>query len=168
MDIVDLFSADSKNELKNICNSIVVNKRDLISLVVLSRKHADIFPYHHAFERRDIVPNDIKISDVNLSGFSNGDPKQVRKVLSKLGQLQVSVERSSAHLFYTATHKYWHLFYFDTRDRDHTHNHWSGGRHIHYISHLCTNRSCQEVWSTFCEHGKRNIGKGGFHIRFSN
>jgi len=166
MDVVDLFKAESKKELSRICKEITVSKADLISLVRLSQESFDIFPYHHAFKRRESTPCDLNLTEKNLAAFENNDPRELRKAFNKLGQLPIASERASAHLFYTLGHSYWHLFYFDIRDRASEKNHWAGGSHIHYLSHLCVTRGCHEVWTSFCKNGKRGLENSGFHIRF--
>ena len=168
MDVVDLFEADSKKELSQICRAITVSQADLISLVRLSQESFDIFPYHYAFKRRENIPSDLNLTERNLAAFESGDAYQLRKALNKLGQLPIVSERASAHLFYTPRHNYWHLFYFDIRDRAFDNNHWAEGRHVHYISHLCVNRRCQDVWTSFCKDGKKGLENSGFHIRFQS
>ena len=166
MDLVDLFEADSKKDLRRITSKITISKADLISLVRLSQESFDIFPYQHAFKRRENIPPDLNLTEMNLATLESGTSRELRKALNKLWQLPIASERAAAHLFYTPRHSYWHLFYFDTRDRASNNNHWVEGSHIHYLSHLCVNRRCQDVWTSFYKDGKKGLENSGFHIRF--
>lgn len=171
MDIVDLFEAETKKQAERVCDALVLTKHDLVSLVVLSRREFEIFPYHHAFKYREKIPKDLALTDKNIAAITDaevGVPSDgIRKAMKKLFQLPKNIERASAHLFYTSQHTVWHLFYFDIRDRNFSEPHWVGGPHIHYLSYLCTNQPCQEVWSNFCEKGRSGVGRG-IHIRFQN
>lgn len=171
MDIVDLFEAETKRQAEKVCDGLVLTKRDMRSLVELSLREFDVFPYYHAFKYRERVPSDLALTEKNIAAITQaegGVPSDgIRRAMKKLSQLPKNVERASAHLFYTPRHTVWHLFYFDIRDRDVSNPHWVGGPHIHYLSYLYTNRPCQEVWSNFCKDGKRGVARGT-HIRFQH
>jgi|UPI0007899866 hypothetical protein len=171
MDIVDLFFAETKKQAEQVCDGLVLRQHDLRSLVELSRREFDSFPYHHAFKYREDIPKDLTLTEKNIAAITQaevGVPSEgIRKTMRKLFQLPKDIERASAHLFYTPGHTFWHLFYFDIRDRGLSDPHWVGGAHIHYQSYLYTDRSCQEVWSNFCKDGKRGVGSGT-HIRFQH
>ena len=170
LDIVDLFSADSKKEVKRICSSIEISKLDIYSLVKLAEERDISFPYLHAQKYIEFIPDNVKLSDKNIDAIrENGEGvlgKEAAKAVNKLFQMPKQIKRTTGHLFYRPDFMYWHLFYFDTVDRSQEDNHWQAGSHIHYVSWLWPNYEGQQLWENFCKIGKKSVGKNE-HIRFA-
>lgn len=94
MDLVDLFEADSKKDLRRITSRITISKANLVSLVRLSQESFDIFPFHHAFRRREDTPSDLNLTERNLAALKSGNARELRKALNKLWQLPIASERA--------------------------------------------------------------------------
>ncbi len=70
----------------------------------------------------------------------------------------------SAHLFYSPSHKYWQLFYFDQRDTARHNNHWKHGAHIHYSSDLLAGCPSSGTWNKIISGD--TLGLKNLHIRY--
>ena len=170
MDIVDLIFADRKKEAQRIADQISIGRGDISSLIELSHTSFEHFPYFYAFKRFDTLPDHLHLTEQDLSALTRsnghkGSDHGLQKALNKIFQFPEEANRSTAHLFYTGQHQFWHLFFFDIRDTRSVRPNWKGGPHWHYLSHLFTNKSCQEVWSGFCKDGRQALPKNGAHIR---
>jgi hypothetical protein len=73
--------------------------------------------------------------------------RRARKVSRKIFQVFKDRRNFAAHLFFTSSKSYWHLFYFDQRDADGGNNHWKHGPHIHYSRESFINRPLETVWN---------------------
>lgn len=168
-DIFSLFEANTKNEVKRLCSNLELSFDDIRYLVKLSEAKVIEFPYLHACKLYEHVPESLKLTKKNIDAFtSNGVGKlspQAKKTVNIIFEMPKQIKRSTAHLFYHPDHQFWHLFYFDIRDRDVDSNHWEYGTHLHYVSWVWPNLECRSVWKSFCESGKKGIG-GDLHIRF--
>jgi hypothetical protein len=72
------------------------------------------------------------------------------KAARKFRQLLAERRIFAAHLFFTPSRRYWHLFCFDNRDLGNLGerpNHWKHGAHIHFANDLFTTLTLDEVWS---------------------
>lgn len=168
-DIFSLFEADTKKEVRKACSELKIKSEDLLYLVRLSEAKVIEFPYLHACKYIEEIPENVRLTDKNIKAItSNGVGKLNRdatKAVNKLFQSPLQVKRTTAHLFYRSDHRFWHLFFFDLKDRAANQNHWDLGSHIHYVNWLWPNLECQKVWKEFCKNGKKAIG-GHEHIRF--
>ncbi|WP_444893717.1 hypothetical protein ACJJIE_04630 [Microbulbifer sp. TRSA001] len=169
IDVFNLFEADTKKEVDKICSALTLKTSDLIYLVKLSEAKIIEFPYLHACKYLEETPENIRFTDRNIQAIKgNGVGKlslDAKKAVNKLFQSPRFVKRTTAHMFYRIDQRYWHMFFFDLKDIAVNSNHWEYGEHIHYVSWLWPNLKCGEVWSKFCQLGKRSIG-GTMHIRF--
>ena len=152
------------------CRSMTIKKRDLVALIVAGQCGV-LSPYRYANHFSDSVPKHLIPSKIEHAAFvanSIGDykSKDAKSFASKLFQL-ILVERRvlSAHLFYTPDYKYWHIFFFDNRDRSGFKNHWEHGAHIHYVCDLWTNLTVKMVWQKILS-GKITLSNK-LHIKYA-
>lgn len=168
-DIFSLFEAEKKKDVEKVCSEITIKHEDLRHLINLSNAKIIEFPYLHACKYIEVIPDNVQLTEKNINAITtNGAGKlnpEAQKAIRKIFQMPLMVKRTTAHLFYRHDYRFWHLFYFDLKDRWVLNNHWGSGTHLHYVSWLWPNLSCKEVWSSVCEKGKKGIGASE-HIRF--
>jgi len=74
-------------------------------------------------------------------------------------------KQNHVHLF--EAEKEWHCFYFSYGDiEDSKKNHWKGGPHIHYTSHLWPRTDATSLWESFDKRWGRTTG--GVHLSFNS
>jgi len=168
-DIFSLFEADTKKQVEKVCSELTIKSEDIVYLVSLSEANIIEFPYLHASKFLEEVPANVHLTKKNIEAIKNngrGELKRdARKAVKKMFQAPIQVKRTMAHMFYRCDHKFWHFLYFDLKDIAKSGNHWDYGSHIHYVSWLWPNLECQDVWSAYCQNGKKDIG-GSKHIKF--
>ena len=165
--LIELCNFKDKRELEKFCRTLTIRQTDFV-LFILCAQSGGLAPYRYAshFEDRQI-PHLIPSDDERAALAANGlGPLQghARKALTKMSQLLRDRRHLSAHLFYTADHAFWHLFYFDQRDIAARGNHWEHGAHLHYASDVRINADAGTIWNQI------RAGKQRFptiHIRFT-
>jgi len=169
-DIYTLFEVETKKELKKAASSLIITFNDIETLISLSNQKRYEFPYKHACKLFEEVPQDLILTEKNIAALRNNGAgklnRNAKKTINKLFQMPKQIKRSTAHIFFNPTLQYWHMFYFDIRDRSTINNHWKNGSHLHYVSWLWPNLNPQETWLSFCKNGKKNIGND-LHIKFT-
>ena len=153
--LIALLNAEKKADAQKICRSLVVNDKDLADLILVGIAGA-LEPYIYVKHFSEYQPEHLSLKNQELGAIGRNGvgplaPK-ARKALNKITQLFVDRRLFCAHLFHEPSHKRWHLFYFDQRDRSSDGNHWkAGGPHIHYSRESLTRGSLQEVWRAVCQ-----------------
>lgn len=160
--LLEVLNFRTKRDLTRYSKNLVVYQQDLVVLILAAR-HGELAPYRYAnhFEKflpSNLFPNDEECQAITENGAGEFKTRGARKFASKIFQLAKEQRALAAHLLYTPNHQYWHLFYFDNRDKSTINNHWKHGAHIHYLSDLWPELSLAEVW--------RRVQKG--EITFAN
>ena len=93
------------------------------------------------------IPGEVAIWEADTGRPVQSPPREARKTVTKVFQIFQDRRMFSAHLFYTPSNKFWHLFYFDQLDVTDINNHWkAGGPHIHYSRESFTSAPLADVW----------------------
>lgn len=166
--LLEVFNIEAKRELERHCARLVVHQTDLVALIVAAQ-HGALHPYRYAnhFDRRvpsHLFPNEGEQSAFAANGVGVFKTKAATKFAGKLFQLVQEQRSLAAHLFYTPSHKYWYLFYFDNRDVSAESNHWKHGPHIHLVCCLWPQLTVAEVWRKV-EAGDLNF-PNKIHLRY--
>jgi hypothetical protein len=128
-------------------------------------------PYQYANYFSDtvpkhLIPNEIERTALAANEIGEFRTLEARRFATKIFQMHKERRVLAAHLFYTQDHRYWHIFYFDNRDRAKRNNHWKLGSHIHYSGDLWTEISMDDAWRGITG-GSIGISKR-LHIRYHN
>lgn len=150
-ELLELLNLKSKQDVMRHCSRLVVHRQDLVALI-LAAQHGALTPYRYASHFSDKVSSHLiptKDEDMALrqNGIGEFRHRGAKKFASKVFQFFRERRALAAHLFYTDSQRYWHLFYFDNRDTKESANHWKHGAHIHYVSDLWSNLTMSEAWS---------------------
>jgi len=148
-DLVKLFEIDSKKDVKRFAeNDLVIKDSDFVKLIL----NAETFGFHHQRMHKEFIPEDLKTFDPREIAKVDPQTKQFtkegKKAVTKITQIFKQRKQLSVHWFQFGFE--WHCFFFDGGDL--LGNHWVGGDHIHYVSHLW-GLSSEEVWNGFQERG---------------
>jgi len=152
--VLQLFNVAAKNDVKKYCRDLVIHSDDLTNMILAGRVSA-LRPYEYACHFSQIEPEHLNPTERNFAALAvNGVgplSREARKTVTKVFQIFQDRRIFSAHLFYTPSNKFWHLFYFDQRDVTDINNHWkAGGPHIHYSRESFTSAPLAEVWRRIC------------------
>jgi hypothetical protein len=145
-----MLNISSKRKLEQHCKRLVVHQQDLVALI-LAAQHGVLAPYKYAnhFSRdvpANLVPNEAESQALSPNGVGPFRSRGASKFASKVFQLFREQRALAAHLFFTPSRRYWHLFLFDNRDTAEHRNHWKHGSHIHFVSDLWPNLSFESAW----------------------
>jgi hypothetical protein len=153
----ELFKIDQKAKVQQYCRELTVHEIEL-DFVIHNCSQLG-FTYHYKFPI--YVPEHLKTNDSDFENPQNGKPpKFIKKYNARLVAGQE--KRIHVHLFENGSQ--WHFFYGTYQDMQSDNNHWENGSHIHYLNHLWSNYSKEQVWESF---DKRNVEiSGSVHIRF--
>jgi hypothetical protein len=157
--LVRLFEAKSKKAaLKIIKNALILDQDELLKLISTPQ----LFGFNHSRKHKEFVSDDLSNIDYAALGKagseSNEFPNKSMKAFRQIVQVFKTRRQLSVHLFQFGFE--WHCFYFDFSDL--LQQHWSGGDHVHYLSHLW-GISRDKVWNGF---DKRNFSPGHAHISY--
>lgn len=148
--LVRIFNFDTKRDLEKFCAGITVDSHDFAAMLLGAQ--AGVFhPYLYANHFRRTVPDCLAPTEKQISAFHNNGrgpwkSKEAQTFARKTFQMFKDQRAQAAHLFYTPGGSFWHLFYFDQRDRSAHRNHWDHGPHIHLISSLWPRLKLADVW----------------------
>lgn len=165
---IKLFNIEKKGELVKYCKNLTIYQSDLVSFISMCKAGLSGYKYVSSF--RDKVPNHLILTDEDRKALSSNGVgplnERARKSANKMFQFFEERCYSIAHLFYSDSLKYWHLFYFGNRHLSDIKNHWKKGQHIHLINNLWfENMRADEVWEQYLS---GNLGVSTtIHIRYS-
>lgn len=167
-DLLDIFNCKSKRELEKLARNKVIYQQDFVALI-LAAQHNELTPYMYSnhFDRRTpsyLIPNQEEYEAISNNGVGKYKTPKAQKFANKIFQFSYQQRMTAAHLFYTPDHKYWHLFYFDDKDKSKYDNHWKHGPHIHFVSDLWPNLSLSYVWEKVCS-GKLSFNNK-LHLKY--
>jgi hypothetical protein len=168
--LVGLFNLKKKREVERYCRSLVLTPRAFTDIILCART-GGLDHYKYACRFRHTMPAHLNPSsdeiqaagrDLKVGPLQGAAKKFTRKVFQGFEDRRLF----AAHLFYTPCHTWWHVFYFDQRDRDEYRNHWRNGAHIHYANDLFTHLALDEVWDRVSS-GDINFLNGA-HLRYDD
>jgi hypothetical protein len=164
--LITLFNIKTKKELKSYCQNIVILRQDFVKFIIAAQDGV-LSPYKYANHFEDKIPDHLIPKQEELSTLGRSKrgmlQEEAKKCVRKVFQIFVDRRYLSAHLFYTPSYDYWHLFYFDQRDQSITKNHWRGGPHLHFINDLWPNLVLEKVWERVL---KGDMSFSSAHIRY--
>ena len=147
--LIELLNIKKKRDLIRYAKKLTITSEALCDLLLVGQVSA-LGNYSYANHHDEIRPEHLESTTAERYAFaSNGVgplSNLAAKHISKIDQLLKDRHLFFAHLFYSPTQKYWHLFYMDQRDYTNRDNHWIHGPHIHYSNERFTNEPLQLVW----------------------
>lgn len=162
-----LFNTKKKRDIEKYCRNLVITSEGFTSLILAGRA-TGVRPYLYECQFNEFVPEHLPPTKEELNALgTNGVGRlegKARKAVSKVNQIFTDRRMFAAHLFYTPSFKFWHLFYFDQRDTESYRNHWKHGPHIHYSNDLIVKMPLQEIWNQVCL--KRPKLPKSIHIKY--
>jgi hypothetical protein len=148
--LLELLNLDSKAEVERHCRGLVVHGDDFAGLV-LTAQVGGLGNYLYASHFDERVPDQLnpKPSEREAAGRAKVGllEGEAKTFFSKIDQIFKQRRLFAAHLLYTASHKYWHLLYFDQRDTADDDNHWKEGSHIHYANDRFHRDPLNDIWA---------------------
>jgi hypothetical protein len=110
--------------------------------------------YRHESHAWEFVPDHLEPSVDEAAALAKGGDDQMRhRLLKKVGASFNERKRVVVHVFRELNGAAWHILYFTLRDmfgdpqtKEH---HWSGGSHVHYLSHAYVRAAVDEVLRRF-------------------
>lgn len=145
--LLTLFSLKKKPDVIKMVKQIILNEDDLVRAIF----NANALGFDYSKMHKYFVPDDIRHTDEEKEAFYNNGigvitNKKAKKFVKKVQEHFRKRMVRSTHLF--AKDHEWHLLYFDYNDAYvKTQNHFKGGPHIHYTSHLLTSMTKYTVWN---------------------
>lgn len=167
--LANLLNFEKKREVEKYCRALEVRSGAFTNLILCGRTGA-LHPYQYACRFRHDMPSHLNPTqaEIHAAGRVKVGPLRGQGAASKFFRkiFQSYEERRlfAAHLFYSPCQRWWHLFYFDQRDRSEYRNHWRHGPHIHYTSDMFTHHPLPTAWEHVCD-GHTNLLKG-LHLRY--
>lgn len=154
--IGSLFSAKSMREVKRLSASLKLTENDLFLMIHNSRQ----LGFSCRSKNSSFVPDHLQITDSDWQSFKEGRVEQMpRKFFNLLRERKVI----NVHLFESGSQ--WHCFFFTYSDIDEvSENHWEGGPHIHYVSHIWPRLNRNTLWESL--NRRRERASSGVHIKF--
>ena len=134
-----LFALPKKKEVERYCKELRIDGSEFAAFI----HNCGQIGFHHEKHHAETVPEELHTTDAELKAFlDNGvgvfKTKEAKKFVRKTTASFDRRKHISGHLVIKGTE--WHLFWFTfedvfagSRGRE---NHWAGGDHIHYTSHL--------------------------------
>ena len=165
-EIMVLFDQRKLKDVKRYAKKMTLWENEFVSMIVTAQRGLKHYKYQTFYwedqsEHLQLSEEqEVALNSANVGPLEGDAKKAVRKIFQMFKQRKWVV----GHLFYTEDLSLWHLFYFDIQDLSESENHWSEGRHAHYVSSLWPQHKLPEVWEKFCSKSK-DIG-GSVHIRF--
>ena len=152
-ELLKLLNIERKRDAEKYCRTLTI-RSDEFADIILAARLTGMRPYIYDCRFTEYTPKHLNPSGKELEALAkNGVGKMGRgaqKAANKIFQIFEDRRMFSAHLFYTPSHNYWHLFYFDQRDVTDHRNHWRHGPHIHYSRESFTNKPLKDVWAGVC------------------
>lgn len=153
--LLALFNVRKKRDLKSLAHKLTVTSEAFAELILAGRIGALAPQYHYACHFDETTPPELEPTQEELNALGrNGVGVLTGKALKasrKIGQIFRDRRLLCVHLFYSPSHRYWHLFHFDQRDTAWIQNHWRKGPHIHYVSDLMNPSPLAEIWAKVCK-----------------
>ncbi len=138
---VKLFVIKKKADVIKYCNNLELSDEELFLLCHNSSQMG----YKRSSKFPEYVPEHLKINKSKIHTLLKNDPEKFSKLMH---QLFIERRRICVHLFEKGDH--WHCFYYSYQDIGSREKpHWQYGDHIHYINHLWSNHTKEEIWNSF-------------------
>lgn len=124
--LLELFNIADKKSVKKYCQDLILTPKDLSSIIIVGQLGA-LEPYQYACHFVEIVPSHLPLTTndreaLQTNGVGPLSPSAT-KACKKVAQVFKDRRLFATHLFFTPSHDYWHLLYFDQRDTDTENNH---------------------------------------------
>lgn len=151
--IRQLLAAKRKRDVERIAQEITIESSEFHDFLINCRmmglsRHST---FHH-FEPEQRVLTEEERASFLAARNAPVAPASVaeEKVSAKVQQLFVERLHRSVHLFTSANE--WHCFFFSFEDISDEENHWSGGSHVHFVSHVFDSRLKKKAaWKALAE-----------------
>jgi hypothetical protein len=165
--LVRLLNTTGKQEASRYAKNLTITSEALVG-IILAAQVGGLGPYAYALYDREISADTLNPTNEELTALGRtGVGKATGLALKAIRKVDQQFKERSllvVHLFYSRSHRHWHMFYFDQRDYTTRRNHWKHGPHIHYSQDTFTREALSYVWA------KIQVPKPQFppalHIRF--
>lgn len=165
--LVVLLNIGRKRDAARYSKDLVITSEALTGIILAAQVDA-LGPYSYTSHSREISASTLNPSRQELTALARAGVgkatglalKAIRKIDQQFRERSLLV----AHLFYSRSHRYWHLFYFDQRDYGARRKHWKYGPHIHYTQDSFTREPLRDIWTKVCSQPPHF--PPALHIRF--
>lgn len=148
--LVPLLNTNGKREATQYAKDLTITSEALVG-IILAAQVGGLGPYAYASHDREISAEALNPTNEELTALGRtrvGNAaglalKAIRKIDQQFKERSLLV----VHSFYSRSHRYWHMFYFDQRDYSAQRNHWKHGPHVHYSQNTFTRESLLDVWA---------------------
>ena len=162
-----LLNTSGKQEASRYAKDLAVTSEALVG-IILAAQVGGLGPYAYASYDREISPDTLNPTNEELNALGRtGVGKATGLALKAIRKIDQQFKERSllvVHLFYSQSHRHWHMFYFDQRDYAARRNHWKHGPHIHYSQDTFTRKPLSEVWANI--QAPKPTFPPELHIRF--
>ena len=162
LDIVPIFFAPTKRELKKFCKEIEITDRGFMMLIL----NAAALGFAHAIGTWEWVPPHLEWTPELTRKIQESSDAQRLPIFRKLTNIFTERRLLTTHLFIRLEKLEWHLFFSDQRDRSKTGNQWKHGAHWHFVNQLVRpDLSMPAIVQLLCSDAPPKI-KTPIHIRY--
>ena len=151
------------------CRKLVIKSEELADIILVARS-TGIGSYTHACHFAELAPRFLEPSQDELNALASNGVGQLHgkaiKAVTKIDQIFKDRKLIAVHLFYSSSHKNWHMFYFNQRDYSTTNNHWEHGPHIHYSQNSFVRESLVDIWRKVCQ--PNPVFPKSVHVRYDS
>ena len=148
--LVPLLNTSGKREATRYAKDLTVTSEALVG-IILAAQVGGLGPYAYASYDTEISTEALHPTHEELTALGRASVgkatglalKAIRKIDQQFKERSLLV----VHIFYSRSHRYWHMFYFDQRDYGARQNHWKHGPHIHYSQNTFTRELLSDVWA---------------------
>ena len=165
--LVPLLNTSGRKEASRYARDLTVTSEALVA-IILAAQVGGLGPYAYTSYDREISPDTLNPTKEELNALGRTGVGQVTglalKAIRKLDQQFKERSLLVIHLFYSRSHRHWHMFYFNQRDYTPRRNHWKHGPHIHYSQDAFTREPLSEVWARI--RASKPLFPPKVHIRF--
>ena len=167
-EFLELLRKKKLREVKKYSKDMVIWQKEFAAMIYLCQSGQ--FSHKHEIHYWEHQPEHLQLNEEEEDAFRNNGlgplEGKAQNAVRKISQMFVERKWVVGHLFYTPDLNDWHMFYFDLNDLAEMNNHWTGGKHAHYISHLWPQYKLPDSWEKFCSNSK-DFG-GSVHIKFKS
>jgi hypothetical protein len=148
--LVPLLNTSGKQEASRYAKDLTITSEALVG-IILAAQVGGLGPYAYSSYDREISADTLNPTNEELTALGRtGVGKATGLALKAIRKVDQQFKERSllvVHLFYSRSHRHWHMFYFDQRDYTARRNHWKHGPHIHYSQDTFAREALSDLWA---------------------
>ncbi len=151
--ILALFDIEDRNEVREYCRDIVIDRESLFQLIMAGR-HAGLHPFVYdchfsEFDPDVLSPEDRDLTALAANGIVPLDRRAIRAA-TRVARCMEGPGMFAAHLLYTPSERHWHLFCFDGNDGLYDDANSGTAAQLHYSRNSLVTMPLPDVWRHVC------------------